>query len=359
MSFGNFDFTFRNNMTKPPILLRARALTGFAELVEKHHGRAQVLMAAVGLATELLDDPEAAFPLSQFAALLDHTARTLRLPDVGIRLAKYQDISVLGAVALIANHSISVEAALDGIGRNMPYHSPGLSMRLTRDGDRAYLWITHDPSMGGAGRRHVNELAYGVALAFLRLAAQAKGNDWQISFQHSSALSPARYRRAFGCAVLLDQASDVLVLPAKILDMVIDSANSELRKAAERFVRNVIRRHPLDVGNQVAALAARQLATGKCTLPVIAEQLRMPKHDLQRRLASRGLCFEDIIDGLRRARAEEYLPYTEIPLTQVADLLGYTSQSSFTRACRRWFGEPPQVLRRKNDGKRFDLQNRQ
>jgi AraC-like DNA-binding protein len=36
---------------------------------------------------------------------------------------------------------------------------------------------------------------------------------------------------------------------------------------------------------------------------------------------------------------------TAMPLQSIADFLGYSSQTSFTRACRRWFGEPPQALR--------------
>jgi AraC-like DNA-binding protein len=333
-------------MTKPSLLVRARALTGFTGLIEKHQGNVQELMATVGIPMGILEDPEAAFPLSQFAALLDHTAKTLGLPDMGMRLATCQDVSVLGAVALVVNHSTNVESALQSICRHIPYHSPGLSLRLTRDNDWAYFWITHDQSISGAGRRHLNELATSVAIAFIRLAANEEGRDWKISFEHSSELSPTHYRQALDCTVLLDQANDVLVFPAKILDKTIDSANNELHAMAERFIRHVVRRFPLDVGNQVEALLERQLASGKCTLPMIAEQLQIPKHELQRRLAARGLCFEDIIDGLRRSRAEEYLPYTEIPLTQVADLLGYTSQSSFTRACRRWFGASPQALRR-------------
>ena len=58
-------------------------------------------------------------------------------------------------------------------------------------------------------------------------------------------------------------------------------------------------------------------------------------------MSEQGLHFEDIVDRLRRERASEYLPYSAIPLAQVAALLGYSDQTALTRACRRWFGESP------------------
>jgi AraC-like DNA-binding protein len=92
-------------------------------------------------------------------------------------------------------------------------------------------------------------------------------------------------------------------------------------------------------------LIVRQLASGICTLPRIAQQLRLPERTLQRRLQVAGITFEEIVDRVRRHRAREYLVETAIPLRQVSTLLGYTEQSAFIRACRRWFGKPPLVLR--------------
>lgn len=61
----------------------------------------------------------------------------------------------------------------------------------------------------------------------------------------------------------------------------------------------------------------------------------------------RGVCFEDIVDNVRRQRTEELLPVCTLPLQRIADSLGYSSQSSFTRSCRRWFGESPLTIRAK------------
>jgi AraC-like DNA-binding protein len=150
---------------------------------------------------------------------------------------------------------------------------------------------------------------------------------------------------------LLAQDSDALIFPAQLLDVAIDSSDETLKRVAERFVANLIRRFPLDLGRQVAALVVRQLASGGCTLPRIAQQLGLAKRTLQRRLQAQGIHFEDIVDGVRQQRAREYLLQTAIPMTQVCSLLGYTEQSTFNRACRRWFGSSPLAFRQESSSR--------
>jgi AraC-like DNA-binding protein len=164
---------------------------------------------------------------------------------------------------------------------------------------------------------------------------------------HSAGVSPARYRKAFGCTVFFEQPFDALIFPSGLLDVKIDQANDDLRRKAERYVNDVVQRFPLDIGKQTSALVDRHLATGHFGLRDIARQLSLHERTLQRRLSEQDLVFEDIVDHLRRERASEYLRSSAIPLTQVAAFLGYSNQAAFTRACRRWFGDSPQRLRRR------------
>lgn len=335
-------------MTTTNLFVRARSLTGFAELVRRHGGDPEALLQQVGIAAAILDDPELSFPLVHFAAVLDVAAHALGMPDFGAQLASGQDVSVLGPVALIARHASTVQEAMQGVIRYMPYHSPGAAVQLVDHGEQIALELNYDVSVQGGGKRQLTELSYLVSLAGLRMMSELEGKDWQLSFEHAPSLSPARYRRIFACKVLWNQPRSQLLIPRSVLDIPIDAANPELLAATERSVRNLIRSHPLDLGRQVETLAQRLLPTGNCTLPLLAGQLGMPGYKLQRCLARQGLHFEDIIDNLRRTRVESLLAQAHIPLTEVAFLLGYGDPSSLTRACHRWFGQSPKALRLKS-----------
>ena len=335
-----------------PVYARARSLTGFAEVVNNQGGDVEALLQSVGLNADLLTNPDAMIPFGPAAALLDRAAETLELPDIGLRLGDYQDMSILGPVALTARYAADVREALQALVRHMPYHTPGT--RLTLKTDRAAgVTSLHCglPGFDGPPSRHVVELSYVIACKVLRMIAQDAGADWQVSLPHSAGVSLARYRKAYGCTVCFEQPFDALTFPSGLLDVRIDQANDELRRKAERYINDVVQRFPLDIGKQTSALVDRHLATGLFSLRDIARQLGMHERTLQRRLSEQDLVFEDIVDQLRREWASEYLHSSAIPLIQVATFLGYSNQAAFTRACRRWFGDSPQRLRRNQSRK--------
>jgi AraC-like DNA-binding protein len=67
----------------------------------------------------------------------------------------------------------------------------------------------------------------------------------------------------------------------------------------------------------------------------------MSERTLQRRLEEEDTSFVQLLDDTRRELAEQYLGRLNLSLAQAAYLLGFADQSSFFRACRRWFDLSP------------------
>lgn len=350
-------FTFHDNRrhynqhmhshSSHPVLVRARALTGFAALVESHHGNVNSLLESVGLRPAILETPEATLALDVFMELLERSAAALCLDDLGLQLARRQDISVLGPIALIARNAGSVREMIEAVGRHLPYHTPGARLTPAPDPREGFVQLRYELTLPPhTPRRQGIELSYAVAVDFLRMLSPAPVDDWQIGFRHAEGLESTHYLERFGCPVLLGQDFDALIVPLALLAAPVNQCNPELLSMGERFVSNVMRRFPLDIAAQVESLVLQQLATRQCTLPHIAEQLGLHERTLQRRLTAQAVSFESITDKVRKTRAQEYLPLASIPLLQVASLLGYSEQSSFSRACQRWFGKPPEQIRK-------------
>ena len=66
---------------------------------------------------------------------------------------------------------------------------------------------------------------------------------------------------------------------------------------------------------------------------------------LHRRLAAEGTSFQRLLDDTRRELAQHYLGQRNLSLADIAYLLGFSDQSSFFRAARRWFGSSPRDYR--------------
>lgn len=88
------------------------------------------------------------------------------------------------------------------------------------------------------------------------------------------------------------------------------------------------------------------LHEGEPTLPAVSAHLALSTRTLQRRLQERGLVFQDILEHTRRELALRYLEDKSLSLTDIALLLGYSEQSAFNRAFKRWYEQPPKSYRK-------------
>lgn len=83
------------------------------------------------------------------------------------------------------------------------------------------------------------------------------------------------------------------------------------------------------------------------SLAQTARALGLPTRSLVRALAAEGQTHHGIVDVERRHRALRLLARRDLAVADIADLLGFSDQSSFGRKCRAWFGESPTGVRRR------------
>ena len=71
----------------------------------------------------------------------------------------------------------------------------------------------------------------------------------------------------------------------------------------------------------------------------------MSSRNLQRKLAVEGVTFRELVQTVRQELAEAYLVRGSFTLGEITYLLGFSDQSSFSRAFKRWTGSTPQEYR--------------
>lgn len=82
-------------------------------------------------------------------------------------------------------------------------------------------------------------------------------------------------------------------------------------------------------------------------LDEIAEQLHITSRTLHRTLQREGWSFNAIVEIHRRYVAHDLLTTGQLPVSEVAERLGYNEVSNFSRAFRRWYGVSPTDVREK------------
>ena len=78
----------------------------------------------------------------------------------------------------------------------------------------------------------------------------------------------------------------------------------------------------------------------------VARTLGLSVRSFHRRLSEHGVSFQTITEETRRELAEALLREDAHSLAEVAFLTGFSEQSSFSRAFKRWMGLTPANYRK-------------
>lgn len=327
-------------------MIRSTSLSGFIPLVRDLGGDADGMLRRVRLKQRALVIEPEVIPYATVVRLLDIAAEELNCDDFGLQLSQRQNLEILGPIALIARNSATVGEAFKSIGRFMSFYSPAVAISVEPTGhSEAYVTFDlTDPEI--PRRRQTIELSLGVMCNALRLLAGQRFVPQAVLFRHARGLLPGRYRKYFGVKAHFEQQRDALRIQASYLQVPMTHADTALRDVIMEYLGSVLSQHSLSTSDRVVVLVERLLPTLRCGLPSVADGLSLSERTLQRRLAAESVNFEDLVDGVRRSRAEAYLAERAMPMSHVASMLGYAEQSSFNRACLRWFGTTPGERRR-------------
>lgn len=330
-------------------VIRAASLRGFVPLVEELGGDRHALLERFGIPREALARDDGLIPITAHDLMLDAAAEELGCPDLGLRLAEGQDLSILGPLAVAIESSSSVAEALGLAGRFLFVHSPALRIGVEEDprGVRSVVAVTYRKSLRESPYSpQATEL--GVALLH-RISVTLLGESTglrSVELAHAPLSPVIRYTDYFGVDVRFNAAVAALRVDQHVLDRRFAAADDTIAQIA---LEHLTREHS-DPDEQTAVRVRRALTDGlgnaRSSLDQVARVLAMHPRTLQRRLADEETSFEVILDDVRRTVALHYITGTDIPFIQVAALIGLSEQSALSRAVRRWSGMSPRALRR-------------
>ncbi len=99
---------------------------------------------------------------------------------------------------------------------------------------------------------------------------------------------------------------------------------------------------------ELRACLIRLLPAGEVSIDRAAESLNISRRTLQRRLSERGTRFGQVLQDLRHELAIQYLSDERLSVTDIAFLLGYADQGSFSTAFKARSGQSPREFRKRS-----------
>ncbi len=327
-----------------PALVRAASLTNYLE-VSRHVGlNPTPLLAQVGLSAALLEDPNRRIPAANVIALLEESARVSGCETFGLRMAESRQLSDFGEISLLLSHQRNLRDALEVIVQYRHLLNDALAIHVEEAGKTVIIREEVINERAPCSRQ-ATELAIGV---MLRLCAALLGSQWHpisANFTHAAPADLAIHRRIFGCTLVFGSEFNGIVCPAADLDCASPQANEAMARLARRYLDTLPAGGTPSLELELRKTIYLLLPMGCATIEQVAQTQGMNVRTLQRRLEEDGLTFKDMINNVRRDLVMRYLENPTYSLGRIADMLGYSMPSSFTRWFIAQFGMPPATWR--------------
>ena len=330
-------------------MLRSSGLQGYTTLMRRLGADPAPLLRRYRIPAGSLTDDDTMLSLRSCIHLLEASAMRTGCPDFGLRLSQVQDISVLGPLSIVLQNAPTVREAWDYTSRHLFVHSPGLVLGI-HDKSSVIEGASEMTAEIRLDRLPAQRQTIDLCLADLhnitKLLAAEQYQLLAVTLPHKPLATIEVYRRFFGAPVYVEQPHAALHVSRGTLAADLQGANHALRKITEDYVARHFRVPGESVTSRVRLALRHTLGTPQAGKTDVAALLAMHPRTLQRYLAAEGSTFEMIREEALKSATLHYLGTTDVPLGQLADILGFSEHSALTRSCRRWFGMPPSALRK-------------
>ncbi len=305
----------------------------------------QALLRRAGVDEARLGDPDARLTPDQADALWREAFAAAGDPWLALHAAEATPFGAFPALDYLAASSATLGEALSRVAAYFPLVDP-----------RGRIEVKPAPAavavlFRGAGGRALPPPAQEYTLAVLHgRARQVTAAPWRLAEVRFTFPPPARageHARVFGLEPRFGAREAALVLPRGAWEMPTRAPDRGLFSLLDGHARRLAEAASAErLPEQARAAIAADLPGREPSLEAVARRLGQSRRSLQRRLGEAGTTFARLAAEVRRQRAEALLSGKEVSVAEVSWLLGFSEQSAFTRAFRRWTGRSPTEYRR-------------
>lgn len=325
----------------------AAAATGVVECIERHKGDVDRIFGNAGISPDMAGLPTLQLSLNSYCRLFEQSARITRNDNFGLWFGNQFNPRDLGLWGYAAVSAPTLGAALTTLVDLFPLHQQSSSMRLAKspDGLLRLEYRVEAPEI--IERRQDAELSLGM---FLNVVRECLGPAWapeEVHFEHPQPEGWREHERAFAAPVFFSQPTNALLFSPDICSRPMPARDVRLMSAMRMCLERLSDRSDLrvSVADRIRAAVRARLPEGLPALDDVAQDLRLSVNVVARELNRGGISYKDLVDKTRHDLALSYLRQRQLPLSEIALLLGYSELSAFSRAVRRWTGKSPSTVR--------------
>jgi AraC-like DNA-binding protein len=211
----------------------------------------------------------------------------------------------------------------------------GAFMHLHRDGPRRL------------GLRLSNEATIASIASISRQVVTREFRPLEVHFRHGAPRTTSEHEAYFGCPILFESDRDALLVSTETLETENRLGDESISRFFETHLEAELAKFGADqrLDEQVLNQISRSLSEGVPKISDVAGHLCVSARTLQRKLADHGQSYQSLVDEARRRLSARLVAETDYSLGEIAFMTGFSDQSAFTRAFKRWEGQTPRSYR--------------
>ncbi|SIS73517.1 AraC family transcriptional regulator [Neptunomonas antarctica] len=326
------------------ITASAKLLEPVLQLAQHYRLEPSQIFNSAALSHADFTKPGARFPATHFNDVLHTLAEAADNPRIALNLGEATQPRILGSIGFMMSTAPTLGKAYQTLIDYLPLLFEGavLQMEQTVEGTLLTLEL-NEPNL--------QPIEYFLA-CLVNWPRWLTGQQIPASVVYLSFPEPENiqtYQRFFAAEVQFDAPRNQLLLASDYLTLSCIDANPEMHQLHREFADSL-----LSKSNQQSALVAqtrnlirRQLSEGGGTVrrEQIADTLGLSLRTLQRKLGVLGTNFQDVYDHTRREVGLQLIQRGQLSFGEIAFQLGFSNQSAFQKAFKRWMGVAPSAYR--------------
>jgi len=308
---------------------------------------ASVFLAGTGIDPNGPWDPKAMIPAAAYYDMIERIAGQIDITDLPVRTGASMRLDEYGALGLAFKAATSLGASYARVERYARLWTSVVEYELRPD-PRGTLFILHRPGERRLGMRLSNEATLASAVSLARQVSPVPVTPLEVRVQHLAPKRTDMHEDWFGCPVRFGTDLDAILFS----DETLAQSNILGDEGISRYLVSHLDAELSQIAEDVPIVArareaiAQELNEGAPKMADIARSLGLSARSFHRRLSEHGMSFQTLTEETRRDLAQGLLRDERHSLAEIAFLTGFSEQSAFTRAFKRWLGTTPASYRK-------------
>lgn len=328
-------------------MISALTLRGMPQFIEAEIGSRALRLAYsnTGLPRGVMDVENAYIPETALSGFIAEAARAAGDDKLGLRMIPYLSVATYGVWGQYVLEAPTLSASLERFEQVIGLHASYRTWSVTTEG--GLIWIRYRFQVDRRGP--YENLAYCGVGVLCNIVRHYLGPDWRPSALELDIPKPAQmslFEEVLGCQIAFDSASIGVAFDRGAMTAQNPVAASPDAISLADVFRSRISRVPDSMPNAVSELIRLQIRKGKVDMDAVARSLGIGVRRLHRALDKEGTSFRKMTQQMRMSLARELVAGTSLPLSVIAEDVGYANPSLFTRAFTREVGQAPSRYRR-------------